>query len=334
MFEELWPHVAQAKRKFDIWDTSCVHIMWSHEDARPDERKLPQAYRDAKQYAQPALRRPSQPQKIFLDLFKPDCFKKSVQWTCKRSMYAISVVIASFFDSNHFWHFPTMWSQVQMAAELWIQQHGFCKRFLDAHGCWDMNPATFLGRDMKPRWVLQRAMLVDATADTWIPQNVYCRSSHYVWNIGHSLIFFSRSHKNVFFFIFAFTIFTKIPFFIFVVCHGLSHIRVSHCHLRCGMTKINSKKLSLVWTIYFYYNTSIQIFILSADDTSKASALAIFFFTIIYQYIGPKKIIYFVKTFCLQKSVIININFWRLICVRYLMFEWLDNQKMNKKQYL
>ena len=60
--------------------------------------------------------------------------------------------------------------EIHMAAELWIQQHGSCRGSWDTHGCWDMNPET---------WILQRS-LRHKDVETWIRRCGSCRRS---WDI-------------------------------------------------------------------------------------------------------------------------------------------------------
>ena len=57
--------------------------------------------------------------------------------------------------------------EIHMAAELWIQQHGSCRGSWDTHGCWDMNPET---------WILQRS-LRHKDVETWIRRCGSCRGS-------------------------------------------------------------------------------------------------------------------------------------------------------------
>ena len=60
--------------------------------------------------------------------------------------------------------------EIHMAAELWIRQHGSCRGSWDAHGCWDMNPET---------WILQRS-LRHKDVETWIRRCGSCSRSSLV----------------------------------------------------------------------------------------------------------------------------------------------------------
>ena len=60
--------------------------------------------------------------------------------------------------------------EIHMAAELWIRQHGSCRGPWDTHGCWDMNPET---------WILQRS-LRHKDVETWIRRCGSCSSSSLV----------------------------------------------------------------------------------------------------------------------------------------------------------
>ena len=60
--------------------------------------------------------------------------------------------------------------EIHMAAELWIRRHGSCRGSWDAHGCWDMNPET---------WILQRS-LRHKDVETWIRRCGSCSRSSLV----------------------------------------------------------------------------------------------------------------------------------------------------------
>ena len=60
--------------------------------------------------------------------------------------------------------------EIHMAAELWIRQHGSCRGSWDTHGCWDMNPET---------WILQRS-LRHKDVETWIRRCGSCSRSSLV----------------------------------------------------------------------------------------------------------------------------------------------------------
>ena len=57
--------------------------------------------------------------------------------------------------------------EIHMTAEIWIRRHGSCRGSCDTHGCWYMDPET---------WILQRS-LRHKDAETWIRRCGSCRGS-------------------------------------------------------------------------------------------------------------------------------------------------------------